>query len=455
MALATAALAVAACSSGSSSSPGGGGGSSGAAGSNAFVLTVRSAVSRNVDVVFVIDDAGSSGAAQRGLVSAFAEYQRVLASLPGGLPNVHIGVVSTNMGAGRTNDIESCKGDGDTGVFQSRPRGPTCATAGLNPGQNFLINVNGQANYTGTLADAFTCIAMLGQDGCAFTHPLEAALRALGADGARAPAENTNFLRDDAFLQVVVLSVEDDCSAPPNSDLFDVNDALGPRTTYRCSRFGHLCKGKQPPALPASAVDLGTCVSAEDGRLIRVQDVARALKNLKVDQTKVAVAAIGGPTTPYVVNVQPASSTDPTPTPYLEASCSIPTPDGGGVAIGEPGVRLKQWVDAFGSQGEFQTICNNDFTPAMTAIANQVGRLIGQACLPGSISASACKAVDQSVDSTGTTVEKPLRACRDIGDAGPCWSTENKTSQCPNDQSVVFRRPAPADIVATTLTCTR
>ena len=76
----------------------------------------------------------------------------------------------------------------------------TCAKASLNAGQNFIINVNGMPNYTGDIADVFSCIAPLGDGGCGFEHQLESVLRALGADGAPPPAQNAGFLRPDAYL---------------------------------------------------------------------------------------------------------------------------------------------------------------------------------------------------------------------------------------------------------------
>ena len=72
--------------------------------------------------------------------------------------------------------------------------------------------------------------------------------RALGADGAPPPAQNVGFLRDDAELAIVLLTNEDDCSAPPDTTLYSLNGAqqnvanpLGPIANYRCNQFGHLC----------------------------------------------------------------------------------------------------------------------------------------------------------------------------------------------------------------------
>jgi hypothetical protein len=199
-------------------------------------------------------------------------------------------------------------------------------------------------------------------------------LRALGADGGPAPAANDGFLRPDALLQVVLLTNEDDCSAPPDSDLFDstsslVSDPLGPLQSYRCNEFGHLCGGQPPPRTPANPpVDLsGTCVSAEDGRLLRVSDVTGALQHLKADPSKVLVTVIAGPASPYVVDVGPAQvKNDPDMWPYVQHSCM--SADG---TYADPGVRLTQLAGAFGANARYVSICA-DASAQGAAIAAQL-----------------------------------------------------------------------------------
>jgi hypothetical protein len=60
---------------------------------------------------------------------------------------------------------------------------------------------------------------------------------------------NASFLRPDAYLGIVLLTNEDDCSAPRNTPLFSLNggkqsitNPLGPIANYRCNRFGHICR---------------------------------------------------------------------------------------------------------------------------------------------------------------------------------------------------------------------
>ena len=67
---------------------------------------------------------------------------------------------------------------------------------------------------------AFGCIAAVGSAGCGFEAPLEAVYRVLTT-----PAINPGFLRDDALLVVILMTDEDDCSAPPDTTLFDPSPA--------------------------------------------------------------------------------------------------------------------------------------------------------------------------------------------------------------------------------------
>jgi hypothetical protein len=418
----------------------------------------QQSVNRNIDIVFMVDDSSSMMPLQAKLTTNFPVFMDVLKGLPGGLPNVHIGVVSSSMGAGRNGSIEHCPTGGAGGVFQSMARGQ-CTTTGLMPGQTFIANVNGMANYTGDISTVFSCIAALGDGGCGFEHQFESVLRALGADGAGpAPALNANFLRPDAFLAIILITNEDDCSAPPDSDLFDsssatITDPLGPLQSYRCNEFGHLCGGHAPPRTPAGPTDLtGTCASAEDGRLLRVTDVVNAIKKLKPDPTKILVAAIAGPPKPYVVNAGPSLlKGDVSMWPYVQHSCMAA--DG---TYADPSIRIQQWVDAFGSNGVFEEICNDSFKPALTVIANEIGKKIGSPCVTGKIvdvngalwsgpaspTLPDCAVIDHQTNPDGVVVDTTLPACPPGQMMGPadCWHLEAGGMGCPGSQAMGFYR---------------
>jgi len=283
----------------------------------------------NLDILFMIDNSSSMTQLQQKMLDQDPSFMTVLQNLPNGLPNIHVAVVSSDMGApGDSTTSIMCTTAGDNGVFQSTARG-TCANTTLAPGATFISNVDGQANYTGNLTDVFGCIAQLGDRGCGFEQPLASVARALGADGAPPPSQNANFLRPDAELAIIILTNEDDCSAPASSTIYSLNggqqniaNPLGPIANYRCNQFGHLCMDPAsatptafiapPIKAPADAqgttaaptLNMTSCESNDSGTglLTSVAGFVAGIRALKADPDhQIVVGAIAAPPTPYTV----------------------------------------------------------------------------------------------------------------------------------------------------------
>ena len=83
-------------------------------------------LNRDVDILFVIDNSGSMAEEQASLAQNFNRFINVLENIEGGLPNVHIGVISTDVGAGPFG-IQGCTGNGDNGSLQSAPQVGGCS----------------------------------------------------------------------------------------------------------------------------------------------------------------------------------------------------------------------------------------------------------------------------------------------------------------------------------------
>lgn len=331
---------------------------------------------RDVDILFMIDNTAGR-LVQDNLLRNFPAFITTLSGLVGGLPNLHIAVVTSDLGAG-DGSIASCSADGgDAGIFKYTPRG-TCTTSGLDPGATFISDVDGVKNYTGyNIEDVFTCIASVGESGCGFEQPLAAVARALGADGRPMPAENQGFLRQDALLFIVLLTDEDDCSVPPGSALFDttsnVNLAapLGPVTGFRCNEFGHLCNGAKPPrrAPTGSANDrvtLDGCVSAEGAGMLTPLATLRAqIRSLKpFPDQQILVSAIAGTSAPYTVEWRNPSVADTGPWPVIDHSCMAS--DG---SFASPAVRINEFAAGFGANGQAFSVCVDSFAPILSTLA--------------------------------------------------------------------------------------
>jgi hypothetical protein len=359
-----------------------GGGSAGRGGGGASGGRSGGAGGRNVDILFLIDDSSSMQPSQMNLERNFPAFIRSLEGLPGGLPDLHLAVVSSDMGAG-DGSISGCAGEGKGGIFRYSPRG-ACTATNLAAGATYISNIAGTANYTGNLEDVFTCIAALGDSGCGFEQQLRAIVRALGADGRAAPAENQGFLRPDAYLFIVMLTNEDDCSTPPGSLLFDIASnltlaaPLGPPSNFRCNEFGHLCTGGKPPRRAPTGnvmdtVTLSDCVPAEaNGMLTPIATLLAQIRALKADPDhEIVVSAITGPTTPYQVHWKNPSTIDTGPWPEITHSCTATD-----TSFADPAVRIGAFVDAFGTNGIKLSICDNSYAPALQIIGERVGQTI-------------------------------------------------------------------------------
>jgi hypothetical protein len=418
-------------------------------------------INRKIDILFMVDNSQSMMPLQNKLIQQFPTFTDVLKGPPGGagLPDLHLAVISSSLGAGQEQGIADCPVGGDHGQFQFAPTGAAaCAKATLNAGQTFISNVGGMANYTGDISDIFSCIALLGEGGCGFEHQFASTLRALGADGAPAPTTNNDFLRDDAYLAVILITNEDDCSAPPNTTLFNqnsqlVSDPLGPLQSYRCNEFGHLCGGKPPPRLSMmnQTVDLtGTCVSAEDGRELRVADVVHNLQQVKKNPANILVAAIAGPPAPYIVGTTAPTLDDPAGAwPVIEHSCTQ-----GDGTYGDPAIRINQWVNAFQGNGIFETICNPTFALALQGIADLIDKKIGAPCVNGNIldtkdnlwspadtAPPDCTVIDHAANDQNVVIDTPVPQCAGNSTAGAtsrCWALAVDATKCPGQHTIDF-----------------
>ncbi len=317
---------------------------------------------RNIDILFVVDNSASMGEEQTSLAVDFPAFMSVLSHIEGGLPNLHIGVISSNVGVDGFN-IVNCQGQGDNGELQSTPHGRSCTA----PDGKFISDVAAAdgttrvKNYTGTLADTFGCISELGTLGCGFEQHLESMKRAL--DGSQ--AQNAGFLRPDALLAVIFVADEDDCSAADpriyNPAEIPPNPELGPLTSFRCTEFGVTCAEGN---LTRSAASYTGCRPRVDSFLGDPQRYVTFLKGLKSNPNMILVAGIIGNPSPVRVML------DQNNAPQLDHSCQ------GSSGAADPGVRLKYFLDQF--PGSVTTsICNADLSSALQRIAEQLAGTVG------------------------------------------------------------------------------
>src|SRR5262249_24570314 len=150
-------------------------------------------VNRNIDIIFMVDDSPSMLPLQKKMVAQLPTFMNVLKGLPGGLPDLHIGVVSSSLGGGVFTDLQTCAAasaaNPDTladraGRFQHSAVTPPGCTG---PSGNFITaNADGSKNNfpaASDIADVLGCIALLGDRGCGFEQQFRATQTAIDKAG--------------------------------------------------------------------------------------------------------------------------------------------------------------------------------------------------------------------------------------------------------------------------------
>jgi hypothetical protein len=419
-------------------------------------------VNRDIDILFVIDDSPSMLDKQTNLKNNFPNFINVLNTIEGGLPNVHLGVVSSDLGTKGADDAQAgpgigsgpgaCSGNGKMGNLQTN--GSTLVTGAFISDTK---NADGTrtTNYTGSLATAFSAIASLGAGGCGFEQHIEAAKRALNNNAA-----NAGFLRPNAYLALIFIQDEDDCSIAHSTLLGSDTTTLGPLQSFRCNRFGHVCaQGGQDSNAMNQVGPKGGCTSNDNSAyLTKVGDYVSFFKGLKSDPANVIVAGIAGPTTPYEVETRSPPGGG-TAIPAVAHSCSYQGANGPEVA--DPSVRLKQFLDQFPNRSTFSTICQQDLSGALIQIAQLLRTVIGSPCIEG-------KLADVDPDTAGPQYDCSVSDVRNFGKANqsetvlpqcnnlnapasstnkPCWAIEVDMMNCMEGDHLtlkVERNEAPA-----------
>jgi len=325
----------------------------------------------NVDILFVIDNSSGLLDEQDTLSKNFPSLIEALRSprFSYKIPNLHIGVTTTDLGAGNYG-LTGCEvAGGDGGKLLAQPRVAGC----VPPSQPYIQYVDGVTNIEAPttdpiqqVKDAFRCIALVGGGGCGFEHTIEAARRAL--DGKL--NVNPGFIRNDALLAVLFLTDEDDCSAS-KPKLFDptqtgLTDPLGPLTSFRCFEFGIQCDVNDR-TLPGPRTG---CQPAGDW-LYSIDRYVTFFKGLK-PPTWLLMAAIAGPSAPVEVKIEGQI-------PMLQPSCKTSAGSAG------PAIRLEALIRGFGEQGLFNTgidatlthdvpvnLCSVDYSPALRKLGHTI-----------------------------------------------------------------------------------
>lgn len=366
-----------------------------------------------LDLLFVIDSSPSMAKEQGLLADNFNRFIDVLVQqFPGGLPSLHLGVITPDLGTQGGMKISSCTAAGDGGVM----RGPAQ--------QPFLRDVfhadpaERSKNYSGTLHEAFRSMASVGIAGCGFEAHLGALDQAL-----RLPV-NAGFLRPSAYLAVVVIADEDDCSVRPDrARAFFGQADLEAKQSFACFRSSTECEG---PVSEAVGPRQGCHSNERSLYHWAVGDLVRSLKELKEEQETIVAGIIGPPAPVSVEHVGESQRPD-------VKGCTYQI--GADLQAAAPGVRLAEFVTSFRNHA-LTTICAGDLTSPIERIASLISETARDAPCLRSVPAvpHECTVADV-IDPRGPgRQEFPIPPCGSTP-AAPCWHIVTDADRCPRAPS--------------------
>ena len=385
---------------------------------------------RALDLLFVIDNSRSMEAEQRSLVENFDNFVARLEQIEGGLPDVHIGIVSTDVGVGPGNT--GCTAEGDRGLLLRAPS-PTCQA--VLPDDPFISDVGSRdgarlRNYpdSQTLSETFSCMAEIGTGGCGYEQPLESMRKALDP----ANLQNSGFLREDAYLAVVFITDEDDCSAV-DRDLFGADQSqldadLHRVGSFRCFAQGVICDDDDPHA---PGVKQNCRARTDSPYMASVKEYADFLKALKGDEDRVIVAGITGDPEPVEVWYNDEDKLD------LRKSCGEVAGEPYSGAV--PATRLSAFLDEF-PYSTRTSLCGADLSVALADIAALLRYVLDHRCLMGELRdidpdtdgvQPNCAVIEVRYADTGYPQEFVLPRCDDATDPDsasnqPCYLFEEQ-----------------------------
>jgi hypothetical protein len=377
------------------------------------VLLVPANQNPDLDLLLVIDDSPSMLDKQSALARALSMLEAQLKAIPGGMPNLHLGVVTSDMGTSGSGSLEpgTAIGGGTPGTCAGTGKSGKLQTNGAPITGMFLESRrDGVVNYSTTFIDAVSKMVSVGAAGCGFEQSLSAMRAALDST-----AMNAGFLRASANLAVVTLSDEDDCSARDPSVFSSDPSTLGPLQSFRCFEYGVRCS----PDAPRTTGSKSGCEARPTQLLEDVTPFKEFLIGLKGgDARKVMFSAIVGDPTKVTVETRtpPNGGADIL---ALAHACDYPV-SGGLKAVADPGVRFQSLVSAMPGRSVIASVCSDDLSPSVTAIGKSIRRLVGDTCLERPVAEPADCIVEDVYD--GSEVD-PVRlpVCTD-GEQGNCYT---------------------------------
>lgn len=384
-----------------------------------------------LDLLFVVDNSGSMREEQAALRE---QFPRLIRSLTSGetangqafppVKDLHLGVVSSDMGlVGIANNFPGCNtsrhvnGGDDGRLLHPANTGPGCASAY----PQWLSFAEGQ-DSSAKVATDFGCIANLGTMGCGFEQQLESGLKALwpknyvDLNGMAFPPDrnpilflsttpegrfgrgdqppqndgNGGFLRSDpetggSYVAIILVTDEEDCSSRDTSHFISTNDPNNPlsrqginlrcfynkQNLYNVDRYVKGYQGLRPgkPQLVMFGAIVGVPVDlVSDEARMNVQWDDQASRDAYYDailNDSRMREVTENEEVPALANVKPSCSREDL---------------SGARATAYPPRRIVEVAKGIGANAVVQSICQDDFSGSMGAIAEMIGSRLAVNC---------------------------------------------------------------------------
>jgi len=472
---------------------------------------------RLLDLVVMVDNSPSMAPKVEKMNRQFKNLIGALVDPNDGtLPDLRVGLITSDLGSGCAYGSGSCGPKpntnscfGDQGLFQMLKEPTDCT---FNGGAQFLEYKGGTpVNYTGDINNVFACLATnLGTLGCGVEHVLQAFEFALAASGVGTEEQQKAFLRPNAYLGLVFLADEDDCSAALNTGLFgDFPNLRTESASLRCSTRAHMCGGQDlstsGPKFPTTesythpfadcSARSDTCPNITDGYddntnatdptdcapFKNIQHLAGEIKNLRpdpdnqilvagifgwpmgepgsdefqrnMDAAEYKIAPVPNPNTadtlhPTIYDYWPVCYDPDHPERNKDPETGFDAEAAGWGAMG--GLRASAFIDEFGENGLKFSICERDFTRAMSVIGNAIAKKLQNLCVDyklidtnpdeGGVQAD-CRVVwrklDESKPGQISYIEDPKSMPQCQPGSNPdnidtdCWQLTESREKCP------------------------
>lgn len=430
-------------------------------------------VNKDVDILFVIDNSGSMAEEQNNLAANFGTMLSVLEA-EDVRANYRIGITTTDNGnpncpaggaAGQLvlrncldhlADFTFIEGEEHQDACENNCQHadieilPTITRRDSTPkARNWIESTDGETNIGGGISatEAFACFGPQGLKGCGFEAHLESMWKALYRTSTQDSPNEYGFLRENAILSIVFVTDEVDCSyndahgsifSPSNKVFWTSEDDQAPSSAV-CWNAGVKCEGGNDTAWgtcdPVNLDEDGNEVDDADAAtdavirplsryISQVAQIESDKKDLNSSQ-EVLVAAISGvPTTfsefgeiQYLKSGASATSTT-----FLE-DFGVGPGCTSSVAEAVPPVRLRDFAEAFqvGDAPSLFSVCNEDYGPALQAIADKIRDQIQPACMPACVADSdpstqntlepQCVLTKRTTFEDGNTVDQSIPRC--------------------------------------------